>query len=304
MKIHLKFIYGCDDRYEITKNVIPLCKDYFDYIVIYNCGNRNSTCKFENLPDNCKIEYFDSFMGDMESVLRGMLKTVVVGDWLMWLDADEIPSQIMLDNIKKDVDFLEKNGYNSCRFPSIGHENGIIWQDLNLLPKTYDEYVGSTTYAARKLVKKDELYITSNFGAHYDYFSKNGDKCYYFPHYVNHIKSKNQTPQSCALRGYTIPFVDESPNEISKILNSKEYADLRKFQNDTNVKTSPELFFKVNVEKSEEFILKYKNLLESFKNSDIYTFKQMSNLLDFGVNFNTVMYNCENECCNYKNKKL
>lgn len=305
MKIHLKIIYGCDDRYNLVKEVIPLCKDYWDSITIYNCGVREFTDKFTNLPSNCRVEYYDGFFGDMESVMRGMMQSVPEGEWFMWLDADERPSQLMLDNIRADTDYLEAHNYNSCRYPSAGHEGGMIWQNLHALPD-YETYISGkhTTYAARKYLKKDRLYITSNFGAHYDFWSASGDRAYYFPHYVDHMKSKAQYHQACALKSYTNPLNDSKHDKHAAILASPEFSRLRAFQRETGVITSPQLFVKVNVEKDAAFIAKYSALMASFKDSSIWTFKQMAGLVDYGMNFDTVAYYCGRECCKYGDKQL
>src|SRR5574343_638480 len=128
MKIHLKVIYGCDDRHAIAKFVPELCHQYVDSVTIYNCGVKAYGDKFINLPPNCRVEYFDGFMGDMESVLRGILQSVPEGDWFMWLDADEIPSQLLLDNIRQDTEYFDANVYIACRIPTLGHQNGLVWQ--------------------------------------------------------------------------------------------------------------------------------------------------------------------------------
>lgn len=306
MKIHLKIIYGCDDRYNIVKEIIPTCKAYWDTITIYNCGNRESTDKFTNLPDNCRVEYFDAFFGDMESVLRGMVKSVPEGDWFMWLDADERPSQLMLDNIRADTEYLEANGYNSCRFPSLAHQNGQIYQVIDSFP-TSEEHMSEkkrAVYAARKYLKKDRLYITSNVGAHYDYWSANGDREYYFPHPVNHIKGHEQIGQSCALKSFTIPLNDSGFPKHAEILASPEYQRLRAFQKETGVRTSPQLFRKVNIEKDAEFIAKYTCLLESFRDSKLWTFQEMAKLLSHPVNFDTNIYKCGRVCCKYGDIQL
>lgn len=305
MKIHLKIIYGCDDRYNLVKEVIPLCKDYWDTITIYNCGVREFTDKFTNLPSNCRIEYYDGFFGDMESVLRGMASSVPEGEWLMWLDADERPSQLFLDNIRADVAYLEGHNHNVGRFPSMGHKDGMVWQNINGFSNAEDYAAGKTTlYAARKLVRKDGLYITSNIGAHYDYWCSSGERSWYFPHFIDHMKSEAQEGQACALKSYTNPLNDSKFPLHAGILASEEYKLLRQFQRETGVKTSPQLFCKVNVEKNQEFITRYIELLTKFKDSKIFTFKEMTKLLDTAVNFDTIAHYCGRPCCKYGDIQL
>ena len=304
MKTHLKIIYGCDDRYNIVKDTIPVCRDYFDTITIYNCGNRESTDKFTNLPANCRIEYFDHFFGDMESILRGMMKPIPENDWFVWLDADERPSPMFLRNLKQDVVFLEEHNYNFCRFPSLAHQDGMTWATLYDFPQTVEAYRCSQTYAAMKFIKKDKLFLRSNFGAHYDYYSANGNRDYYFPHPICHIKASNQVPQSCALKSYTIDTNDCRLTQYKELLASDEHKRLREFQRETGIKTSPELFRKVNIEKDPVFIKKYTKLMESYVDSKLYTFKEMSGLVKHGMNFDTVVFRCGRECCNYGDVQL
>ena len=38
MKKHLRILYGCDDRFEITKKTVELCQGHFDTITILNSG--------------------------------------------------------------------------------------------------------------------------------------------------------------------------------------------------------------------------------------------------------------------------
>ena len=67
MKIHLRILYGCDDRLEYVKDCVEVCKDYFDSIGITNSGPKEFYDKLSNTFDsNISINHLNNFL-DIET---------------------------------------------------------------------------------------------------------------------------------------------------------------------------------------------------------------------------------------------
>ena len=67
MKIHLRILYGADDRFLFVKNTIDVCQKYFDTIRVVNTGPIELEKQFQDLPSNVVVETLNFCCGDLEA---------------------------------------------------------------------------------------------------------------------------------------------------------------------------------------------------------------------------------------------
>lgn len=319
MKIHLRILYGCDDRLEYVKDCVEVCKDYFDSIGITNSGPKEFYDKLSNTFDsNISINHLNNFL-DIESARRLQLSDVPENDWVLWLDADERPSQDLLDNIRN---MCEKADSEKCHIINLvwfEHCEGTPTPPLkDMIEKAEkaekswpnQEYV----FSPSRLIKKvKEMTLKSNFGAH-ECFDFVGSKRKYEPYFVIHNKAHIMYYQSIVFSGFLNPIVHANANfeGLNKLFKSKHYIALKEFQKKHKTFTSNDIVRKLKIEKDETFKAELKELFLSFPSwpedrdlDEIITFKFMNHFAkNYDLNVDSPYYKCGHECCKYKNTQL
>lgn len=319
MKKHLRILYGADRRTEIVKNTIEICKNYFDTIRVLNTGPKEFESYFTDLPKNTSIETSEAFFGDLEMTRWNFLHDVDINDWVLYLDADERPSQLILHNLDFIIFDCEKHGYLKCRFPWVEHqaENpGVINHYHNVIKTTYPtnrkEWTGpkgSGVYAKDIFVKKvEDIHPITNFGGHGGYCSTveyTVEKDNYFSHFVNHYKSQLAIHQSIVLSTWFSPFINVGTEFQKKYWEEcKCFHLLVEFRKNNNVIMQNDLVRKIIIDKDEVFKSKLKQFLlqEEFKNSSDYYHWYKSYYIwanDYDCSLETPNSYCGMSCCNY-----
>lgn len=334
MKIHLRILYGADDRFQIVKQTIDVCKDYFDTIKIVNSGPIELERKFNDLPNNTSIETLNYFFGDLESARNALIHDVDLGDYILWLDADERPSQSLLDNLDKIIFKLEKTGIYSGRFPGWNHlwdDNGKQlcekWDYNNELRfpkdaldygKKHIDYLEGKTHimpvpTIGRMVKKlhDFTSANTNFGGHGNIINyKDNIDMHIIMHPIIHLKHNIMVYQSLVTCTYVNPCLNAPiKNGYKPYINSIEYKILRDFQNRTGVKTQNDLCNKLHLNFDKSFKDEFKELclIPEFKNSELYDnfFKYYHIWAGmYDLSWKTPPIFCGEICCKYKNIQL
>lgn len=334
MKTHLRILYGADDRYQIVRQTINVCSDYFSTVKIINSGPKELEKKFDNLPANTSIETLNFFFGDLESARNAFLYDVDVNDWVVWLDADERPSQHFLDNIEKMEFEMEHNRIVSARLPGWNHqwdENGKqlceewTYNDPLRFPKDAEDYGLKHLAQMRgessvipvptigRMVKKLHPFCSAatNFGGHGHIINFKNDHIMRIVMYpIIHLKHDIMVHQSFVTCTYVNPCLNAPiKNGYKPYVNSIEYKKLREFQLKTGVRTQNDLCFKLHLHPDIQFKNEFKDLClcEEFRNSVLYdNFFKLYHVWaeKYDLSWKTPPIFCGKVCCKYKNIQL
>lgn len=319
MKKHLRILYGADRRYQMVNDTVKSCHKYFETVRLLNTGPKEFESEFQNFPSNTSIETSAIFFGDLEMTRWNFLHDVDLNDWVVFLDADERPSEIFLHNLDNVIKDCEDKGYLKCRFPWVQHEaedQGSILHYLdrvkNHYPSNREEWngpKGSGVYAKDILVKNaPDIHPVTSFGGHGGYCltaEYTVDRDNYFPYFVNHHKSRISKHQSIVLSTWFLPFINIG-TQFHKTFwkECKCFHLLLDFRKRNDVVLQNDLVRKLSIEKDVEFKSRLKELLlrEEFKTADgpvswYRDYYIWAN--DFDCGLETPNSYCGLHCCNY-----
>lgn len=323
MKIHLRILYGCDDRYEISTNTINVCESYFDTTKILNAGPKEFYDKLRNgVSANVKVEQLEKFL-EIESARRALIDDVPLNDWVLWLDADERPSEELLINLRKLIETAEIKGFDSIKLIWAEHTDGIPIPVKEPRPKTHEEFINGNSacyFMPKRIIKLKPGYkLASHFGAHEEFTNKQ-QKIMYSPYIIHHMKSHLQYYQSVVFSGFLNPIVHYNCSkleDLKEFINLKYFKELKEFQKRTGVFTSNDLVKKIKIDKDQNFIKELKELFLSFPDGDTsgglgqrhnemyITFKFMRIFAEkYNLDVNSPHYICGKSCCKYGDIQL
>jgi len=333
MNFHLRILYGADDRYQIVRQTLDVSKDYFKTIRVVNSGPDELKNRFHDLPDNTTVETLNYFFGDLESARNSMLYDVPVGDYVLWLDADERPSQLLLENLQEIGEEAERRKIWGVRFPGCNHEwnpDGThrhgTWDfnNENAFPKTAEDY-GMKLHLAEhgkgphplgtvgRMVKKVNSLISANtnFGGHGNILNwKNNHDMFVTRYPIMHFKHDIMIYQSSVTCTYVNPCLHAPiKNGYKPYAESAEFKKLREFQVRTGAKTQNDLCRRLHLYPDPRFKMELKELFmcDEFKNSTLYeNFFNRYHIWagKYDCCWRTPATYCGNNCCRYKNIQL
>ena len=314
MKINLAILYGIDDKFFIVKNTIEKYSKFFDKIIIINTGGTFTFDKLKSIK-NRKIEIYNQNMmwGDTDSSRRYALNLCDYGDWMFWLDSDECPTKILLDNLQNIVLDSESEKCPNIRFPSTNH----MWDSLNGgFDGTHNVFCPSCSYYGydeknsiqpksfifnRMLKKIDGAYFFSSCGGH-SQFSVPNDIWKYSNYPINHYK----TSKTCSISAVLHTWSSMRPNftlyrDIKQLYNSAEYQIHSEFKKVHDVGTPNKLICKLMNDLSFKEILKntyYTNIMEKSKFHFFYIYYLIR---DYNFDFvdDVGSFRCGLDCCKY-----
>lgn len=335
MRVHLRILYGADDRFQIVRQTIDVCKGYFHSIRVVNSGPAELAKQFKDLPPEASVETLNFFFGDLESARNAFLYDVDVGDYVLWLDADERPSQHLLDNLDKIVDELERVQIYQARFPAwshLWHDDGRqlcekwTYDDPIRFPKDSDDYgrvhLAQLAKGERdripvptigRMVKKCHPFTSAgtNFGGHGNIVNKKNCIDMHIVMYpICHLKHDIMVYQSFVTCTYVNPCLNSPIKDGYKpYTQSVEFKKLREFQKRTGVKTQNDLCWKLHLKPDLQFKQELKELMMSpeFKDSKLYdNFFQHYHVWanKYNLSWKTPPIFCGNVCCKYNHIQL
>ena len=340
MKKHLRILYGSDDRFQLVKETIDVCYGYFDTIRISNTGPKTLSIKLrECLPSSVIVEDLDHFLGDLDSARRSLYYDLPENDWFMWLDSDERPTQILLDNLDNLISDAEKENASFISFYNFHHQydensrnynlnefGGYPWKWMHLYfsykdwyPKNKDEALERHIPHWPRMCKKTQYtQVHNNFGGHGGIFSNLNYQNYIFSQYpMNHYKHDIMIYQSHVTSTYFNIGINLSSNKfniVDFIIKSPQYQLIRNFQKETGVYLNNDLCRMLHIEKNEYFrkkMIELSNnpiLSDESYHKDLYSWTYYKSwgvwANKYNLNWETPIFNCGFECCKYKNIQL
>jgi hypothetical protein len=261
MNINLSILYGIDDKYSVVKKTIDICKKYFNRIIIINAGGSYTEKKLLDFKgENVEIYNQDFLWGDTDASRRYALNLCEDNDWLFWLDSDECPTKLLLDNLKDLVYKAEQLNYGNIRFASSNHffyiSDGSVTDiskhnpykiDAHGYPYNFDVSVKDKTVIFNRMLKKTKgAYFLSSCGGH-SQFAQANDSWMYSNYLINHYKSN----KTACISGVLHTWSSMRPNftlynDIVSLYKSEEYNMHTKFKKDHNVETANKFIEKLS----------------------------------------------------------
>ena len=320
MKKHLRILYGADDRRELVRDTLSVSYKYFDSVRVVNCGP--TRFDVSDISPNIIVEQIPHFHGDIGMCRKHFFYDVDLGDWVLWLDSDERPSQRLLDHLDEVIASCEEKNRDVCRVSFLPHEYTAEW--LNgyedyyldwdaLTPKTREEYPGKRhPPSTDRLVKKSQFtHSVSLFGGHGGIYNLTSEDWGWSPYFILHFKHTLTITQSAVTSVYFNPCINTSWRTACRdVLNLPQMEALRKFQKRTGVITQNDLCVKLHMEKDVAFKMEFKEfcLTEAMQpDADSIAFSYFGKWArhhDLSWETPSFRNHCKKDCCKHENSIL
>ena len=207
--VHLCLLAGADNRYTYLRDTMRVSRDYFAAIHVIDTG---STDRTESLAAEDRVHYqrLDGWLDDWPQAYSAATRDIPYGDWFLFLDSDERPSQRLLDHLINDLETFEAGGVNCGYLPGLLHLSGrpVTAQTheetalFDALPATHDDFLQHPCWTKRNLIKLlPTTYLIAN-GPHCS-FVQSLECGRYLPHFYNHYKSEREIAASTVLCSWT-----------------------------------------------------------------------------------------------------
>jgi hypothetical protein len=322
MKLHLRILLGPDRRYSLIKRTTDICINYFDTIGVLNAGPELFYEEFKSLVSaGVNVIHHPDFF-DIECGRRHMIADVPENDWVLWLDGDETPSLMFLQNMRRIVDECEMNGYNVVLLPWYLHMDGkpeheynfffeqLAARDLYEFQNTKKQY-----FSPKRFIKNvKDKYVQSNWGAH-ELYKLTNEKITYYGYVINHFKSMHDWAQSPVWHLFMNPLVHNlvTADQIKDVMELDIYKKVESVKIKHNVFTSAEFIERI-VLNDVEFIDDFKLIFSDMKDLNLnlhdqtdlkniyrmYQFvKSFIDKYQFNFKLNPVYCPCDCICCHY-----
>ena len=327
-KIHLRIHYGPDERFDMICRTVLCSYQYFTSVRILNLGPDENSKRFEklNFIPNLEIMNFGKHyhMCENDDSLRTHYIGTNDGDWLIWLDTDWRLPEYFLENMQNEIEKCESEGLNCIYSYQLGHHiisQNEKWtssgqrnlsytqEDLNFW---YDKWRKEPQHYGWPLLQKVDKYNThfTSFLGNHPHQTTIPIKRKIIPE-MYHLHFRNFGEKAyCGTNTYLCWWylghhVFKTEEQI-EIQNSKEFKDFNEFKSRHRCFTSNQLHSRIK-NNDTEFIEDMRKLFLSFKDTNIFSCKQMYRLAnEFDMEFYKVPSEpvCNNICCTYKGRSI
>lgn len=298
--LHFVTMAGADNRAELLRGTFQLVKPYFDSLHFLDTGSTDDTPSLEREFDLTYIRYPKLDNKDWGPTIKQSFSRVPDGDWFVFMDSDERPSQNMLDRLRSDIQTCLDNGTTQGRYFGVHHMEGppthkpknqisdFLNPFLNLQPM-----VNGTpevfTKAALNLKGNNEV---PSWGPHFGIGALN-NRYTWFPSFYNHVKTTRQTVESWIICSYPLLYTHGG------VKNSTEHKQLVALANKYNMPTGQEL---IKAARTNSIPQEMMDLFASWKDS-AYEICRYYNTWAYEYKFDArdTLPRCGDVCCLYAN---
>lgn len=229
-------IPGSVIKYNLKKNA-----SRFDRVIVVDGDLTDEARQFYNQFSNLNVvdsPWCDSYVNQY----RAWSDKVDIGDWVLYLDCDEVPSEELLSFLESDNFGVLSKKYNTLCLPCVLHltEDGKTFHPAEDEPKK--EYEGQ--WMKNILVLKDRFLDFKYFGSHVIPTHNHAEKGHYIPFPYYHMKTLESFVYNDVWQAYLDPkgqqysFVDAN----MFALFTKQYPTTKDFKDATrNGEWSPAL---------------------------------------------------------------
>lgn len=328
VKIHYRTHTGSDDRYHIISRTVATHHPYFETMRVLNLGpdeNRNPYTELLAKHKHFSVLNFQNHytLCITSDIIRHHLHDIPDGEWLCFLDSDWRLPQSTLDDMHKELELAELEGFNAVFSYQLGHtlrkfnhhafvdpnrtdgvdNNWVIQNSIKHWtnsPDSPDSYGWPLFIRVdKKNMWYDSWHENHGYVLPVPYKKKSIPSLYYL-----HLRDFNEA-EYCKTMIYQcwwyLGHHVFSKEEQYKIINSVEYELIGRFKKEHRCYTSNHLFQKIHNESG--FIEKLRELFLLFKDTEIFSCKQMYKMAtDIGMDFSKTIPEptCSGICCHYK----
>lgn len=203
--VHLCILAGADNRYAYLRDTVHLSRQYFAAIHLIDTGSTDGTESLGRIEKVC-YRRLAGWRDDWPQAYSEATRDIPYGDWFLFLDSDERPSQHLLDCLADDLQQLENEQQNCAYLPAMLHLGGrpfsLETHDpatlLAAWPATHEEYLHHPCWTKRILIKLLPTTFLGANGAHCSY-AQAAEQGRYLPRFYNHYKSEHEVAVSTVL---------------------------------------------------------------------------------------------------------
>lgn len=300
---------GADNRHHYIVNTVLVSQGYFQSIHIVDTGSTDDTSKIVGDVTPVHHHRIENWKDDWIQVYRLAMEQIPIGDWFLFADSDETPSQILLDNISTHTSHADSCGATIIRMPGILHNDGVpecvpmvefhggpfhsAWA------KSHKEYVsllavGKHPWTKSNLVRRLGDTDIAAFGGHCGY-NQVGDPFYYIPDWYNHYKTPSQLAMSIVLASWKVP--ESHGIEVG----TPAYDDHTMCKKSTGLRTAQDLLWYVHLRGTAPQCMM--DLWATWKDGHptLQHYYSWAYKYNFQADISPV---CGNTCCKYNNIQL
>ena len=297
--MHMAVTCGRENRHYYLDRTVRVTRDYVDTIHIIDTG---STDKTETLSDYDKVNHvrINNWKNDFDQLTNILIDQIPNGEWFLYLDSDEIPTQALLSNMHNSIDTLERHQKNCGFVPNFPHWEGEAahWNDP-YMPESHEEWEKKPVWSKGGLHRKDADLKATSYGSHYGPSRDNLLFEYIGPYCYNHMKNHGQLANSVVIHSilFLFAFDVEPDNDKSEI-----YAVIDGFRKKYNIEATNEFLDRIELGE-REFIRDLEEMCLSFKGDEENTIGRHYFDWCFRHNFTyrPSRIHCSHECCKYDN---
>ena len=327
-KVHLRINYGADDRFNIVRNTLTCSHKYFETIRLVNLGPDDNSDKFAGLTtkfSNLTISNYGRYyhMCETEDLFRSHYSDIPDGDWAIWLDSDWRLPDYFLKNMHKEIDICESEGFTHIFSYQLAHHlgdshianeycaksSGYTQHDLDQSFLRMREDPGRYGWPLLQKMDKASEWCDSFLGnhpyiIHMPYKIKRVPEMYHL--HFRDYSDKAYCGGSLFLCWWYLGHHVFSIEEQLEIQHSWEFDAFEAFKKKHSCFTSTQLHTKIKAN-DIAFVEELKQLCLKFKDSTIYSCKQLFRLADqYNMQFYKAPdeYKCDGVCCQYDGKNI
>lgn len=300
MNVNLVILTGADNRADYIRDTLNVSEGYFKEMFVIDTGSTDDT---EVIVKHSPARHvpFPEFHDNWNDAFSRALTVVPAGEWFLFMDSDERPSQVLLDNIVADCEFMQGCNVGIGSIPNVLHYDGRACESpdgkgssvIERFPKDNRAFNQAGIWTKSVIIFNEGVRVESN-GSHSGFVSKRPS--YYFPHWYNHLKTPSQLVKSAML----CSWCDISTYSVSR--GSQEWRDHERLKSETGLKTSRDIDRAIRTNSVPQAFM---DLWKSWENSKFETAREYFRWAHvYGFQLTSSQHRCGDICCRYKNAQL
>lgn len=290
MPVHFCTMTGRDNMGYLLKDTVKYVSPYVASIQIVDTGSTDNTKELGKLP-KVKIHNIPSWSGDWVQAYMTAIKDIPNNDWFLFMDSDEVPCKLLLENLEKVV--AEGNNKQANKIGLRSNQHLYDWDGKLMytqLPGIKADPDPKTNHWRKYvLCKKTTDILAKATGGHCGYHYK-AEKIVPAPGmmYYNHYKSLYTQGRSRFTHGFQYPF------SFNGLKDDESVKLINEFKSKTGLKTVDNFLQYLEGEMPQtDLFAEWKKYPQGHNKNEVYDILIRHKLKRFMPGF------CAGECCKY-----